>query len=523
MTNESHSAETGQARYASFAQLRQAHTDLMRELERDRRSSIGDDADATLVRAFVAKATNTGAILERDAERHVAQNMLDYWSAEIISTSKIDEKEWAPAKLVEFDPTTLQAAGADAPISEAEAARRRRDARKQIQVAAAARLWNDSEKAQGYLLKGEALAEAARFRGSDKDIEALCAASEAAIRREWRNRAINLIVAAASAVIVGAYVWQLYGDFRGEQDKVRQERQKVVEEKQKVVEEKKDAEYAVIVTKQVVNQQNADLKLAKDVVGDLQKRIEGLQRQLLVSRVSLVEDSASTEAISRNAAQFVKLATRGIEISRPEHQEGFIWIGSDAEGKSNLRNPATNAPVTPKDVVANTAYRVIKNLVFRAGAPDRERYISTDSLGVIPEGTLVTAVAAAEEPYSRPTGKQYWLKVQVERSPQPVVYFQYASAPAASAQQFSQTLQQRGYRIPGVEATDLAKSLNEVRFYYPDDKEAAAKLARDTSAALRERYPTMAATKDIDLTAKRGARNFPGVIELWLDLPASAQ
>lgn len=47
----------------------------------------------------------------------------------------------------------------------------------------------------------------------------------------------------------------------------------------------------------------------------------------------------------------------------------------------------------------------------------------------------------------------------------PIVYIQYTTAPAADADQFAQKLRDLGYQVPGIEATPLAKGLNEVRFF----------------------------------------------------------
>jgi hypothetical protein len=85
---------------------------------------------------------------------------------------------------------------------------------------------------------------------------------------------------------------------------------------------------------------------------------------------------------------------------------------------------------------------------------------------------------------------------------------------------FADQIQARGYRIPLVDSSDLAKGLNEVRYYFPADRKAAEKLAADTAATLQSLgYRMPSRTKAVDLSAKAGPRNVPGVLELWVDLP----
>ena len=78
--------------------------------------------------------------------------------------------------------SAAQASGEPAP-SDAKSDQRSREI---IRMAAAARLWRDSGKKHGYLLFGEAIAQAAKFRKLDPDIADLVDASEEA-RNEHRN------------------------------------------------------------------------------------------------------------------------------------------------------------------------------------------------------------------------------------------------------------------------------------------------------------------------------------------------
>ncbi len=67
--------EEPEARFASLAQLRAAHRELLRQREED-----DDPAFVGEVVAFVDRASDTGAVLDGDEDRWAAQGILDYWA-----------------------------------------------------------------------------------------------------------------------------------------------------------------------------------------------------------------------------------------------------------------------------------------------------------------------------------------------------------------------------------------------------------------------------------------------------------
>jgi hypothetical protein len=223
----------------------------------------------------------------------------------------------------------------------------------------------------------------------------------------------------------------------------------------------------------------------------------------------------------------------------PESLHGFIWIGSD--DAPNLLDAKSGMPVKPSAAVVGASYKVIKNLVLRTALPTVD-YLQSDSAGVVPEQTTIK-LRAAPVPYKRPAPAapksgptttapssspppapvlQYWAQVDVESSDQPIVYVEYAGSSGSTAQALTQRLKGQGFRIPGVEATDLAKGLDEIRYFHPGDKSAAERLLNSINASLKDMQITgVQAPKVVDLTAQRGARNFPGVLEFWIDLSSA--
>ncbi len=205
------SSDGSGGRFNSFAELQRANTELMRASQSQRKAAASEGGSRPAVRAFVAKAQATGAILQNDAERQAAQNILDYWSAELVSAADIDEKAWTPAMLAPFRPEELADTPAESTPADAELAEKRQTSREQIRLAAVARQWLTSDKAPGYLLSGRALTEAARYRDADRDIGTLIAASEAAAAldiRRYRIRASAIIAFLVALAVVFFGLWR---------------------------------------------------------------------------------------------------------------------------------------------------------------------------------------------------------------------------------------------------------------------------------------------------------------------------
>ncbi len=535
-------ASIGTGPYASLDALTQSHAELQKSSYR--RQKPAEAADR--LRAFIARARATGALLSADTDRRAAQGILDYWCTELVSLPGANAYDFGPVLLAPFagaqaatqeslpsastesvsapsgEPGHVRAAAAagpavatkslDAPSREpggmraaAEevgpaAATRSMDnqSRELVRLAAAARLWRDSGRQFGYLLLDRVtIAKAARFRHLDPDIGELVSVSEAAATKQRYLRIAGAVV--ILLIFVGTVTGLLWFKYEAL---------------------KRDKEYSDLLATQTAVQ----LDKAQRASADLQKRVDTLERLLRERNIPIPGDTAATETVRPAVAEAIRVDRIKPNGSSPPYQDGYIWIGSDTPGTNNLVDLNTGAPVIPADVVAGQSYRVVKNLVFRQGKPSPTDYSSTQSLGVVPEGTQVTALAAPPEVYQRPSGKQFWLEVRVTPSQTPIVYVQYATATGVVASQIAAALREHGFQVPGVEETQLAKNVNEVRYFYSDDKNAANKLARDVTETLRSlKYPDMPAVKVVDLTESRGKRNYPGVIELWLDLPEIAK
>jgi tetratricopeptide (TPR) repeat protein len=168
---------TAPGRFPSFADLRREHLDLMHRL-RPFTGPMDDPQRRALIDNFMVRAKNTGAILD-GGDRRAAQSILDYWSAEIVSASEMDENYELPKLRALEEPAIKSRPTADV-------IQNRMETRAALEFAALARRWKSSND-NGYLLTGRALEEAVNFQ-EDPDIAELVRASRIYVDGQERDR-----------------------------------------------------------------------------------------------------------------------------------------------------------------------------------------------------------------------------------------------------------------------------------------------------------------------------------------------
>lgn len=501
MTDTSDATPPREEAFGSFEQLQKAHVGLMTALKPNQQSVENAGDTQSQIQSFVRKAKNTGAVIGDAAERAAAQNILDYWSAETISISDVAQKNWSPDKLAPFDPS---ASSGEAGAQSKEAVAHLQQARSKIQTAALARLWRDSGRTDGYLLTGSALEQAQIFARDDRDIEELVTASRSAAKIRKRN----IFLVLAFVILCAVIAWLLI-----DRENTRREL---------------EAQRTAMIAERTAQSNVAQL-------GTQEAKIRALTEELKSAKLPVSSDISETVPDAL-VVQSAKPKPDGSTAPANQPLRGYIWIGSDVS--SNLLDMNGQA-VKPSSAVPGESYKVSKNLVLRTALPSAD-YIQSDSKGIVPEQTVVTlksapvsyrrptpaslAPKAAPSPGAAPgaippTTLQYWAEVDVQYSDQPIVYLEYAGADPSAAQSLAQKLRERGFRVPGVEATDLAKGLDEIRFYVAADKTAADKLATALNSSIQDlKFSGVQTVKVADMTAQKGARNYPGVLELWIDL-----
>jgi hypothetical protein len=196
-------------RFASFAELRTAHMNLRSALAE---AGHGEGSEAAArIREVLAQTQRTGAVLLDPAMRKAAQGILDYWCAELAGLPDAKPEDFAPLSLA--PPSTLPAAQ-QAHQEDPSAQQGREDQRMLIRLAGLARQWHNAGRQQGYLLTGEALAQARQFAQKDPDLLELVEASDHAeydkLRRKRNILYTSFGALGVVAVVAGIFAWQFY-------------------------------------------------------------------------------------------------------------------------------------------------------------------------------------------------------------------------------------------------------------------------------------------------------------------------
>jgi hypothetical protein len=213
--------------YDSLTSLREAHARLIWTRQQAKKQAKGaaaasaaneaGTAGAEEIRKFLERAQAAGAFISEEEERHRAQSILDYWTAEYLSTAESFDADFTPARLADFDDDRGDAAQRSQRPEAQIKQRRREESRELVQLAAAARQWKQWNRDPGLLLSGDSLKQAALLRHCDPDLEEFVTASEAA-EAAWKTRKRVLVwsgfgIGATAVVVFGIVVFMHFIGF----------------------------------------------------------------------------------------------------------------------------------------------------------------------------------------------------------------------------------------------------------------------------------------------------------------------
>jgi hypothetical protein len=192
--------------YEGLAALRDGHLVLKQFISET--AVPGATKTAASIRAFLAKAQKAGVFITDARERRSAQGILDYWSAELAGLPDAAAEDFTPLLLLPADTERAAAPQGDRAESAATAANKEND-RALIRLSAMARQWRDSDKQPGYLLSGDTIEEAARFKDQDPNLAEFVEASQQVVerRKKFKRRlwsaigVVSVLLAAAGATI----------------------------------------------------------------------------------------------------------------------------------------------------------------------------------------------------------------------------------------------------------------------------------------------------------------------------------
>lgn len=232
--------ETGQSTFRTYAELRAAHSEFSKryksarlthprgvtksadpDTENDQTDETNTESD---VEAFVEKAEASGVNISRDDERRAAQTILDYWSAELINSSAIGDKDWSPSVLAPCPENNDHFEDPHAADISPEVAKKRRQARDLIRLSGVVRRWRDSGESSDYLLSGDALNEAEDHMDLDPGIREIVVKSRVLERRRTNHRWIGFstIITVLTVLCIALLIlWREAEEERGIAEKAR--------------------------------------------------------------------------------------------------------------------------------------------------------------------------------------------------------------------------------------------------------------------------------------------------------------
>ena len=98
-------APPSDAPFTCLADLRAAHSALMRDVRKD-----GREASLARVASFITRAQQAGTVIASEADRDSAQGVIDYWAAWQFSADNRESLSAAPPTLAEYVPTEVVSA-----------------------------------------------------------------------------------------------------------------------------------------------------------------------------------------------------------------------------------------------------------------------------------------------------------------------------------------------------------------------------------------------------------------------------
>jgi len=157
------------ASVTKFDKIEDRHAALSERIY-DAESGVPDAAMVKEIQQFQEYVSQSGALLEKLRERRRAQNILDFWSTELMDVELERSRNAGRVLLAAYE--------APRDIRSEEESGSKAAPRDLIRFSAAARLWLANDKHDGYLLRGEALTKAARIAPHDADVANLVQASQ---------------------------------------------------------------------------------------------------------------------------------------------------------------------------------------------------------------------------------------------------------------------------------------------------------------------------------------------------------
>ncbi len=265
-----------------------------------------------------------------------------------------------------------------------------------------------------------------------------------------------------------------------------------------------------------------------DIVDDIKAEVKGeilgsIDKDIAAKRSEIAERVTEARIMAQRASQVIQRVEKQLDDFQPQ-----------AENLDATIEKVESLNVTSKDLVALYS-RELQPLIANVES------LSSQLTLLAQQVEQLNSIAAADEPDTadQPTKQMARLelsgliqsvisdtkkaeqRLEQARS-KPTVFFQFAGGRRDQAEALSAALTDEGYVVPGIDREIGATGRREIRYFHEEDLAAAERLAQDTTSALGILYPDRTVP---DIAVKSflsygGKKPRPGVIELWLALPA---
>jgi DNA/RNA endonuclease G (NUC1) len=285
--------------FESLSALQVAHSELMTPRSEVTADEGGSVKRLEAIKSFIDRAQESGAFLKERGERREAQQIIDYWTAELVSEDDSAERR----KLKDFEERAVDLKTRQ--IAEDALGKDREDNRQLVRLAATARLWLSSDKNKGYLLTGDALTQARRFHERDSDVDSLLEASEVEATRQTRRFRVSAGAAFLVLIMWLAAVTILWLRAQDRAEYAEKQRQIAVAEKGELstaLEEKQRETANAKMRLQELDQKQRQLDAAIALIAGLEKKGVIRTDELSPSIKPLVEAANAPDRIATTGA-----------------------------------------------------------------------------------------------------------------------------------------------------------------------------------------------------------------------------
>ncbi len=259
-----------------------------------------------------------------------------------------------------------------------------------------------------------------------------------------------------------------------------------------------------------------------DIVSEIKAEIKSeIADEIASKRAEIAERVTETRYMAKRASDVIQRVEKQLDDFQPQ-----------ADNLDETIERVKSLNITAQDLIASYS-REVQPLISNVDSLSSQLRILAEQVSqlnaIAAAGKLVSEGETPQTSEQRATAiktvisdtKDAEQRLDEARS-KTTVFFQFAGGRREQAEALSASLKAKGFIVLGEDREGGAAGKHEVRYFHSQDKQAAERLANDTTAALRTLgYPERDALTVVaeSFVSYRGKKPRPGVMELWLEIP----